>query len=140
MKKSLKVIFTSSLMVAVSLLFFTSSMKAQQSSSAPQGKTVLEVVNSNNNTSEFAGLLKQSGYAQIVKKKGPYTILAPTNEAIKNADSELKKNPKKMMKGQLFQGNVPKDQVESQMGVKVQETDSSASNGIVYVVDKVVNR
>lgn len=140
MKKILKTIFAGSLVLAVSLLVLSNSMKAQNSSPDNQGKTVFEIVNSKENTSEFADLLKQSGYSKILKKQGTYTVLAPDNEALQNVDSKLKKNPKKLMRGQLFKGNVPKDQVESQMEVKVKETDKSASNGVVYVVDKVVKK
>lgn len=141
MKKPFKTVFASSLIFTVSLLLFSGSLQAQQQSSADsQGKTVFDIVNSKDNTSEFAKLLKQSGYSQVLKKKGSYTVLAPENKAIQQADSKLKKNPKKLMRGQLFKGNVPKKQVESSMGVKVKETDKSASNGIVYVVDRVVKK
>lgn len=141
MKKSFKRIFVSSLTLAVTLLFVSSALHAQQDSSPEmQGKTVLELLKSKGNTSKFAGLLEESGYSQVIKKKGPYTILAPSNEAIEQADPKLKENPRKLMKGQIFQGEVSKKQVESQMGVKIQETDDSASNGIIYVTDKVVNQ
>lgn len=136
--KTIKSTFTSLLIITITILFFSNSLLAQGNS--PQDKTVFDVVNSKDNLSEFASLLQQSGYAKVINQKGPYTVLAPSNEAIQNTDSKLKKNPKKLMKGQLFQGNVPKDQIESQMGVTVQETDSSASNGTVYVVDKVVQQ
>ncbi len=141
MKRTFKAVFTSSLMLTIAILILSNPMQAQESSPPEsQGQNVLDVVNSMEETSEFAGLLQQSGYGKILKQKGPYTILAPSNEAIQNADSKLKKNPKQLMKGQLFQGNVPKDQIESQMGVTVQKSDKSASNGTVYVVDKVVSQ
>ena len=124
-------------MVAVALFFSPDSMNAQQTST--QDNTLYQVVNSKDNTSEFATMLDKSGYAKILKNpEGTYTVLAPNNQAVKT--SNLKKNPKKLIKGQLYKGEVPKKQVESRTGVTVQEADSSASNGIVYVVDKVVNR
>ena len=137
MKKSLNTLLTTFLMVAVALFFSPDTMNAQQATT--QGKTLYEVVNSKDSTSEFATMLDKSGYAKILKNpKGTYTVLAPSNKAVKT--SSLKKSPKKLIKGQLYKGEVSQKQVESRTGVTVQEADSSASNGIVYVVDKVVNR
>ncbi len=141
MKSIFKNSFASSLILVITLFLVSNSMKAQENSAPDaQANTVFQVVDSKDNTSEFAELLQTSGFAPILKKKGPYTVLAPNNEAIEKTDSKLKDNPKKLMKGQLFQGEVSKKQIESQMGVKVQETDKSASNGTVYVVDKVVKQ
>ncbi|MDZ7692276.1 MAG: fasciclin domain-containing protein [Balneolaceae bacterium] len=142
MKISFKRVFTSSLMLAITLLFFSNAVQAQDDTeSAAEGKTVYEVVNSNDKTTEFATLLDKSGYAKILKQpQATYTVLAPSNEAVQNADKELKASPKKLMQGQLFKGEVTKDQIESQMGVTVQESDNSAANGVVHVVDKVVKQ
>lgn len=142
MKTAFKTFVASSLMFAITILIFSNSTKAQETASPDTGeKTVLEVVNSKDNISAFAGLLEQAGYDRVLKKQdNTYTVLAPENEAIENADAKVKENPKKIMQGQLFKGKVPKDQVESQMGVIVKETDKSALNGIVYIVDKIVSR
>jgi len=140
MKKSIKTFFTISLLM-VFAIFLSSNLTIAQGHQGKaknaQGKTVVGVVNSNNKTSQFAQLLKKSGYSRILKKKGPYTVLAPTNKALKNANAKLKAKPKQLMRGQLFQGNVSKKQVKKQMGVKILNTDKSASNGTVYIVDKI---
>ena len=142
MKISFKRFFTATLILAFTVLFFSNAVQAQvDSESATQNKTVYEVVNSVDNTSEFATLLDESGYAQILKQQGStFTVLAPSNEAMQQVDSELKASPKKLMQGQLFKGEVSKEQVESQTGVTVQETDKSAANGVVYIVDKVTQK
>jgi len=138
MKNSFKALIVSFLMIGSGILLLPNLTVAQgNKSSKASGKTVLKVVNSNKNTSKFAQLLKQSGYSPILKRKGPYTVLAPDNKAIDNTADTLKAKPKQLMKGQLFKGEVSKDKVESQMGVKVHKTDKTASNGVVYVVDKV---
>lgn len=139
MKILIKRLFSATLMIALAMLFTTNTVQGQEGTeSATEGKTVYEVVNSKDTTSEFATLLDESGYGQILKQQGStFTVLAPSNEAIQQADTELKENPKKMMQGLLFKGEVSKDQVESQMGVTVEETDNSAANGVVYVVDQV---
>lgn len=142
MKIAIKRVFAGSLMFALTLLFFSSTLQAQGNTEATaQGKTVYEVINSIENTSEFATLLDKAGYGQVLKQQnGTYTVLAPNNEAVQNAESSLKESPKKLMQGQLFKGEVPKEQIESQMGVTVQESYNSASNGVVYVVDKIVQQ
>ena len=55
--------------------------------------------------------------------------------------SKLKEKPQKVksiVQSHLYQGEVSSEQVESQMGVTIEEKDESPSNGVVYVVDQVV--
>lgn len=143
MKATLKTLLASSLMLTVALLFNFNQAAAQDTGppQAAEGKTVVEVVNDHDGTSEFGQLLAQSGYAQVLQSQGPYTIVAPSNEALQEAQETMGEeatNPKNLVQGHLYQGEVPADQVESQMGVTVEETDETAANGIVHVVDRVV--
>lgn len=119
---------------------FTVALNAQDippQQESQDGKNLVQVVKANDDISEFADLLDKSGYADILEEGGPFTILAPNNDAIKALSDEDKENPQELLQGQLFQGNVPKDLVESELGVKVEKTDDSATNGIVYIVDKI---
>lgn len=142
MKATLKTLLASTLVLTVTLLLNSNPALAQENAPpAAEGKTVVEVVKDNNGTSEFAQLLAESGYAQVLENQGPYTVVAPSNEAIeaeKEAAGEGAVNAKSLVQGHLYQGEVPAEQVESQMGVTVEDTDESAGNGIVHVVDKVV--
>ncbi|MDR8393952.1 fasciclin domain-containing protein [Aliifodinibius sp. S!AR15-10] len=142
METLFKRFFAGSLMLAFAVLFISNTVHGQNDSELDtQQKTVYEVVNANDNTSEFATLLDKSGYGRILKQpESTFTVLAPSNEAVQNADTKLKASPKKLMQGQIFQGEVTKDQVETQTGVTVQETDKSAANGVVYIVDTVVTQ
>lgn len=147
MKNVLKRLIASSFifLFAVSLHFNTANAQGQTPPDA-EGETVVDKLDSNEQTSEFAQLLKESGFSDILTKQGPFTVLAPSNDALQSGDTsadELKENPeelKKFVRSHLYQGEVPTDQVESGMGVKVQDTEESASNGIIYVVDKPVQR
>ncbi len=136
----------SSLILTVTFLLNTTSQAQETAPPDAQGETVYEVVNANEETSDFAKLLDKSGYAQILKKQGPYTILAPSNDAIEASNTsmeELNENPeqiKTVVQGHLYQGEVPSDQIESQMGVTVEKSDESASNGVVHVVDQIVQQ
>ena len=144
MKLSLKSLLISSLILTVTLLFSINDTQAQQTSPPEtEGKTVLEAVKTSDKTSDFAELLEQSGYAKVLNSQGPYTVLAPSNEAISKETemSKLKEKPQKVksiVQSHLYQGEVSSEQVESQMGVTIEEKDESPSNGVVYVVDQVV--
>ena len=141
MYKSLKTYLASSLALIITIFMFSNSIQAQGNVSPDSDtKTVVDVVKSESNTSKFAEMLDKSGFAQVLSQpKSKFTVLAPKNGAIENADSQLKQNPKQLVQGHLFQGNVSKKQVESQMGVTVEKTDKSAANGTVYVVDKIAS-
>lgn len=118
----------------------------QQQQQAPQGDTVVDKVQSNDDTSEFAEILKVSGFAEVLKKQGPYTVLAPSNEALESSDIDLEsaKNDQeaaqKVAQSHLYQGNLPTEEVESSMGVKVEDSDDSPSNGTIYIVDGTVSQ
>ena len=143
MKATLKTLLAGSLMVTVALLLNFNQAAAQETAppQAAEGKTVVEVVENHDGTSEFGELLAESGYAQVLQNQGPYTVVAPSNEAIQ-AEKESAEggsvNAKSLVQGHLYQGEVPAEQVESQMGVTVEETDETAGNGVVHVVDKVI--
>lgn len=119
-----------------------SNKKQMMQSQMATGKTVVKVINQDNDTSIFAVLLKKSGFNQVLKKKGPYTVLAPNNEAMKTdvQVGKLEKNPKKLQKvvqNHLYKGKLPKKKVESALGVKIIGSHD-ASNGVVYVINSVV--
>jgi len=129
-----------SFVVTTLILFSFSTLLLAQGQKAPQqveGKSLLDVVESHEDTEKFAEVLNASGFARVLKQAGPYTVVAPENEAIENADSKLKEQPKELMKGQLYQGEIPEEDVKKQLGVTIKDKDESAANGVVYVVDKV---
>ncbi len=153
MKSTLRRILGISLVLTFAIIFNPALLNAQGSYSMKtqantkmtvKGKTVVKVVNSDNDTSIFAVLLKKSGFAQILNKKGPFTVLAPNNEALKSSVqvSKLEKSPKKLKKvvqDHLYKGKLPEKKVESALGVKVIDSHT-ASNGVVYVINSVVKQ
>ncbi len=153
MKSTLRKFLSISLVLTFAIFFNTTLLNAQGSYSknipaktkmTAKGKTVVKVVNSDNDTSIFAVLLKKSGFAQILNKKGPFTVLAPNNEALKSSVqiSQLEKSPKKLRKvvqDHLYKGKLPEKKIESALGVKVIDSHT-ASNGVVYVINSVVKQ
>lgn len=111
-----------------------------------EGETVVDKVKDNSDTSEFSELLDQSGFAQVLVQQGPYTVLAPSNDALSESDIDIEsakenqKQAQQVVQNHLYQGEISADEVESSMGVKVQKKEESPANGVVYVVDKVVSQ
>lgn len=147
MKTILKKVTPLSLIVTLAILLSSQSVNAQVDTSADtQGESVVDVVDANEETSDFGQLLDDSGFAKVLEAEGPYTILAPTNEAIESSSTSmeaLEENPKlvkTIIQGHLYKGELPPEQVESMLEVEVQDTDESASNGTVHVVDEVIER
>lgn len=149
MKTTLKRLFAGSFILLFAVAIHVNSIQAQVQDNAetqPQGETVVDKIDSNEETSDFAQVLKVSGFAEVLKKQGPFTVLAPTNEALQSGkvDIEKAKNDQKMAQqvaqSHLYQGELPADEIESTMGVEVQDSDDSPSNGTVYLVNQVVTR
>lgn len=111
-----------------------------------QGETVVDKLNENENTSDFAELLEQSGFSQVLVEQGPYTVLAPSNEALANGEIDIesakenREQAQQVVQNHLYQGEIPTEEVESSMGVEVEDKDESPSNGVVYFVNDVVTR
>lgn len=147
MKTIIKRLVAGSFILLFAVAIHSNTINAQgNAETQPQGETVVDQVESNEDTSDFAELLKVSGFAEVLKKQGPFTVLAPTNDALQSGevDVEKAKEDQKMAQqvaqSHLYQGELPADEVESSMGVKVQDSDDSPSNGTVFVVDQVVTR
>ncbi len=143
MKKLVRLFTATSLILAFAITLNSQALNAQGNQG---GDTVVEVVEGTEQVSDFAELLSESGFANVLQEQGPYTVLAPSNEALEASETnvdELKQNPQKvqgLVQGHLYQGDLPSDKVESMLDVSVEESDNSASNGTVHVVDKVVKK
>jgi len=114
-------------------------------SSAHAQNTVADVVSNSEEHTTFAKLLETAELKGTLQQPGPYTVLAPTNEAFKELGEEkintLKENPQKLQNilvGHLFQGNVSASDVEETQQVNITNGDIEASNGTVHVIDEVM--
>ena len=142
---SIFVVLTFAIMCNMSPAFAQGTNPSHQKTMKNQmakGKTVVKVINNDNDTSIFAALVKRSGFSSVLKKKGPYTVLAPNNEALRSSlqIGKLEKNPKKLKKvvqDHLYKGNVSKKNVEAALGVKI-ISKHEASNGVVYIINSVI--
>lgn len=138
------------LSLLVILAFSANTMVAQGGGQGQQGQvegeTVVDKINETEETSEFAELLEQSGFAQVLVQQGPFTVLAPTNEALANGDIDIesakqdREAAQSVVQSHLYQGELPVEEVENSMGVKVENEDGSPANGVLYVVDGIVTQ
>lgn len=147
MKQAFKRLVISSFVLLFGIAANSNIINAQgDTQTQVEGETVVDRVESNDETSDFAELLKESGFAKVLKNEGPFTVLAPSNDALQSGETnieEVKKNPKqaqKLVRNHLYQGQVSSNQVESDMGVGIEDTDESAANGTVYIVDNIVQK
>ncbi len=110
---------------------------------AAQG-TVVDVISESEDHSIFSELLAETQLDQVIAQPGPFTVLAPTNDAFEAMGTELdqiRTNPDRMQNiviGHLFQGEVSSEDVIATLEVNIEEGDIPATNGIVHVTDEVI--
>lgn len=146
MKSIIKRVATGAFLLFFAVAVHSNTTIAQETEVPQKGNTVVDKVEANEETSDFAEILKVSGFADVLKEQGPFTVLAPSNEALQSSgvDIEEAKNDQKMAQqvaqNHLYQGELPEEEVEASMGVEVQDSDDSPSNGTVFFVDQMVTR
>lgn len=146
MKNLFKRLGVGSVVLLFAVAVYSNTITAQENPpTETQAETVVDKLEENEKTTEFAELLKVSGFADVLRQQGSFTVLAPSNEALQGkVDTEaLKENQGKaqqIVQGHLFKGEISREQVKSKMGVEVEDSDESASNGTIYIVDQVVEQ
>ncbi|MBM0741854.1 fasciclin domain-containing protein [Phormidium sp. CLA17] len=135
---------------------------------AAKTNTIVDVASGNQSFSTLVTAVKAAGLVETLSGKGPFTVLAPTNEAFNaipkaTLESLLKpENKAKLQKvltyhvvpGTVLAKDVKAGSVKTVQGspvtVKVQggkvmvnnanvtKTDIKASNGVIHVIDKVL--
>lgn len=109
-----------------------------------QDATVVDVINESEDHTILAELLVETELNNVISEPGSFTVIAPTDEAFEALGSdldELRANPQQLQNvviGHLYQGEVPSEDVEPNVGVEVVEGDIKASNGVVHVTNEVV--
>lgn len=148
MKSLFKYFLTSLLVVTFGFLLNGNESHAQiqDQQEQTQGENVVDVVNSQEDNSHFAALLEETDMPKVLSQEGSFTVLVPSDDALESLDTdieELKQNPQQaqeLVSGHLYQGDLPSEEVESALGVEVVDGDKKASNGVVHVIDEVVQR
>jgi uncharacterized surface protein with fasciclin (FAS1) repeats len=133
--KKLSVVFTT---------IFAMVLVAGINISVAQSGDVVDVINESEDHTILAELLEDTELDNVIAQQGPFTVVAPTDDAFEAMGDELeqiKADPERAQNiviGHLFQGEVPATDVEPALEIEVQEGDIPASNGLVHVVDEVI--
>lgn len=121
-----------------------SEAQETQQPQAPGGDDVISVINESDNHTIFADLIAESQLTETLSQQGPFTVLAPTDEAFENISAELdeiRQDPQQLQNiviNHLFQGEASSEEVQTNFGVEVSDGDKEASNGIVHSIDEVL--
>jgi len=121
---------------------------------------LMEAISMKSELSTFASLLKKTGYDQVLVQGNSYTVLAPTNNAwtgidttnvdqvrkligslivlksYTTKDNELYKSIKSINGKNIFYDN----STQTFNGAKIVTADINVSNGIIQIMDKIVER
>jgi len=106
--------------------------------------SVVDVINSSEDHTIFSELLEESELDNVIAQPGPFTVVAPTDEAFEAMGDELeqiRENPDALQNiviGHLFQGEVTAEEAEPALGITVETGDIPASNGLVHVTNEVI--
>ncbi len=109
-----------------------------------QSGNIVDVINSSEDHTIFAELLAETELDNVIAQQGPFTVVAPTNEAFEalGADlDQLRASPEQLQNvviGHLFQGEVDAADVEPTLGIAIEDGDIAASNGLVHITNEVI--
>lgn len=109
-----------------------------------QDSNVFEVINNSENHTVFVNLLNGTGLNNVVAQAGLYTVVAPTDQAFEEMDTnleDLRANPdslESLVISHLFQGQVSAERAESSLGIEITEGGIEASNGTVHISSEVI--
>ncbi len=106
--------------------------------------SVVDVINASEDHTIFSELLEESELDNVIAQPGPFTVVAPTDEAFEAMGDELnqiRENPDALQNvviGHLFQGEVTAEEAEPALGITVVTGDIPASNGLVHTTNEVI--
>lgn len=131
----------SALKSALLLIIFTLGMSV---SAFAQNDTVVDIINSSDDHTILAGILAETELDQTISQPGPFTVMAPTDEAFEALGdqlTQLQQNPDQLQQviiQHLFQGEVTAAEAAEALEVEVESGDIQASNGVVHSINEVL--
>jgi uncharacterized surface protein with fasciclin (FAS1) repeats len=134
---------------------------------AQSAATVADVIAVNPNLSALNGLIQKAGLVDTLKAKGPFTVFAPSNDAIKalpvKAVEQINSNPARLVEvltyhvipAKVMAADVKNAKVKTVHGADLETSvsgnfvtvesgmvtsaDLSAGNGVVHIIDSVLD-
>ncbi len=126
------------------VLAFVFAFTFSLDSATAQDGNVVDIVNESEDHTIFASMLEQTELDAVISEQGPFTVLAPTDEAFEALGDDLQQiqaDPERMQNiiiGHLFQGEVTAEEAGPAIGVEIEQGDIKATNGLVHVTDSVI--
>lgn len=111
---------------------------------AAQDGTVVDIISESEDHTILAQMLEETELNNVISDQGPFTVVAPTDDAFEAMGSELEEiqgdteRMQNLVIGHLFQGEVPAEEAEPALEITVEEGDIPASNGLVHITDEVI--
>jgi uncharacterized surface protein with fasciclin (FAS1) repeats len=127
------------------MLAFFFLIAGVQQITAQEG-TVVDVIETSNEHTILKDLLESSEFNRVISQEGPYTVIAPTDEAFRKLDvnlDELRSNQQQaqdIVMEHLFEGEVLAKDVENALGIEISQGDIRASNGIIHITEEVIGQ
>ncbi|WP_069131601.1 fasciclin domain-containing protein [Rhodohalobacter halophilus] len=112
--------------------------------SVAQSGSVVDVINESDDHTILAELLETTELDNVIAQQGPFTVVAPTDDAFEDMGSELeqlRQDPERAQNvviGHLFQGEVPAEEAEPELNIEITNGDIPATNGLVHVTESVI--
>ncbi len=112
--------------------------------SVAQSGNVVDVINESDDHTILSELLETTELNNVIAQQGPFTVVAPTDDAFEAMGpqlEEMRQDPEQAQNviiGHLFQGEVPAEEAEPALDIEIQDGDIPATNGLVHVVDEVI--
>lgn len=109
-----------------------------------QDGNVVDVVKNIENHTIFAELMETANVEDILSQEGPYTVIAPIDDAFRKLGDDfeqIRNNPEQVQTiviNHLFQGEVSAEEVEPAINVEIENGDIPATNGLVHSTNDVI--
>jgi uncharacterized surface protein with fasciclin (FAS1) repeats len=126
------------------LLFVFTINSADAFSQDAESGNVVDVINASTEHTILAQLLVEARLVETLNMEGPYTVLAPTDQAFNELGpglTQLRENPEELqgvLLRHLFQGEVSADEVTEATGLEIDTGDIEAENGVIHVINQVI--
>lgn len=109
-------------------------------------QTVVDIVDGQDELSEFSDYLVEGDMDQILRDEGPFTVIAPTNQAFAELPEDLvqavegdPQELQQLLSNHLFQGAHDAEEMQMHLPEDVTVVDEiQADNGVVLIVEDVV--
>lgn len=125
-------------------LFVVTVYHADAVAQEEDGNNVVDIINASADHTILAQLLAEAQLVETLSMEGPYTVLAPTDDAFNKLGAgltQLRENPQDLQSvliQHLFQGEVKADDVTEAIGIEIENGDIEADNGLIHVIDQVI--